>query len=77
MHSNVLEEQKGAVMGIYQALYAIGMLVGPVISGTLIDRNGYVGAFRAMAAICALDAAVVILLYKRVQRNGERRYYRQ
>lgn len=52
--------------------YTVGMLVGPVISGSLIDRNGYDGAFRAMAVICALDAAIVIILYKKVQRNGER-----
>ncbi|MBR0086613.1 MAG: MFS transporter [Lachnospiraceae bacterium] len=32
--------RRGAAMGIYQALYGVGMFLGPVIGGVIIDRFG-------------------------------------
>ncbi len=47
-------EQRATAMGFYQAVYAIGMLLGPLASGYLANSFGLPSVFFASAGICVL-----------------------
>ncbi len=55
-------EKKSTAMGLYQAIYGIGMTIGPVIMGWFVDWSGYGGAF-SLFALCALAAALGALIF--------------
>ena len=58
----VAPEKKSTAMGLYQAIYGIGMTIGPVIMGSFVDWSGYGGAF-SLFALCALAAAICALIF--------------
>ena len=58
---NVRHEHQATAMGIYQAVYAIGMLLGPLTSGFLSDRLGLSNAFYLSALISLLISALVFI----------------
>lgn len=47
-------ERRATAMGVFQAVYAVGMFVGPATAGVLGDVLDLGGAFHASAAIVAL-----------------------
>ena len=49
--------ERASGMGVFQALYSIGMFVGPPVGGVIADRMGLDAVFVAVAAVCALAAA--------------------
>lgn len=51
-------ELRGAGMGLYQAVYGLGMTIGPVVMGLMIDAMGMNPAFFAMAALSLLTAGI-------------------
>ena len=67
------DEKRGAAMGIYQAVYGLGMFIGPVLAGMVIERfsadgsggndviPGYTAVFY-MAMIIAVIGLVLVLL---------------
>ena len=63
----VPEEKKATAMGIYQALYAGGILLGPIITGILIDGVGYNQAFNAMGVVALIDLLLIWWGYDRSQ----------
>ncbi len=65
----VAPQQRATAMGVYQALYAVGMLLGPLISGHLADSLGLTVVFYLSAAICLLLAGTAFLL--RRTRQGQ------
>lgn len=66
-------EKKSTAMGLYQAIYGIGMTIGPVIMGGLVDWSNYGVAF-SLFAVCAGAAAVCALIFmpmvKRIKTRG-------
>ena len=58
----VAPEKKSTAMGLYQAIYGIGMTIGPVIMGSFVDWSGYGGAF-SLFALCALAGAIGALIF--------------
>jgi len=70
----VPDEKRGAAMGIYQAVYGLGMFLGPVIAGAVIARfsdtaggeagalPGYVANFRVAMGISAAGGILAFLL---------------
>lgn len=58
----VAPEKKSTAMGLYQAIYGIGMTIGPVIMGSFVDWSGYGGAF-SLFALCALAAAIGAFIF--------------
>ena len=70
----VPENRRGAAMGIYQAIYGLGMFAGPVIAGWVIEgfskasageetiRPGYTANCYAMAAIAVIGGILAVLL---------------
>lgn len=59
--SSVPPHQRATAMGIYQALYAIGMLLGPILGGVVAERAGMASVFY-MAGASALIAGVLAYL---------------
>lgn len=57
----VAPHQRATAMGIYQAVYAIGMLSGPVVSGAVADSAGLDAVFYVSAAVAAVGAALVFV----------------
>ena len=57
----VRPEQRATSMGIFQALYALGMLLGPLISGFMAQKWGLSSAFYLSAVCCAATAAIAYL----------------
>lgn len=63
-------EKRGAAMGIYQAVYGLGMFLGPVIGGFVIEqfsvpRNGYVANFYVAMGIALAGLVLAVALTKR------------
>ena len=63
----VPEEMRATAMGAYQAVYAIGILLGPVVTGAMIDWFGMTGAFRGVSAFGALTVIAVLIFYDRLK----------
>lgn len=53
---------RATAMGFFQASYAVGMFVGPVMSGLLGDLWGFHGVFLSAAAVAVVTAAVAAYL---------------
>ena len=47
-------------MGAYQAIYAIGMLTGPLVAGWLVGAYGIDSVFWLSAGVTAAGGALVI-----------------
>jgi len=61
----VPQENQSTAMGLYQALYGIGMTLGPVMTGQLANRAGYSVAYLVMGAMTLGTALLVPILFKR------------
>lgn len=55
-------EKRGVAMGFFQAVYSIGMFMGPVLVGGCADLLGLRGGMLCAAAIAVLGAALSALL---------------
>jgi len=51
---NIAPQQRATAMGFFQATYAIGMLLGPLVSGFLADNFGLPVIFYFSSAVCLL-----------------------
>ncbi|MGI6240305.1 MAG: MFS transporter [Christensenellales bacterium] len=66
----VPDQRRGAAMGVFQAVYGIGMFLGPVVAGKVIDHfsagedlyGGYTANFMMCAAIALAGAALSIVV---------------
>jgi predicted MFS family arabinose efflux permease len=58
--------QQILAMGIFQSVYSIGMTLGPIVSGRIIDApgGGYNIMFISLAAVSAVGAVLTFALYK-------------
>lgn len=67
---NIDPARRGAAIGFYQSVYGIGMFLGPVLSGALIERfsagvqltAGYIANFYGMACIAVLCVLISVML---------------
>lgn len=51
-------EQRASAMGVFQAVYALGMFAGPAISGVIADGLGISGMFYSVGALCLIAVLV-------------------
>ena len=63
----VPNEKRGAAMGIYQAIYGLGMFLGPVIGGFVIEKTtgvvqGYIANFYVATGIAVFGGLLAVLL---------------
>ena len=63
--SSVSEEKRSTAMGFYQAVYGIGMSLGPVCVGRMVAGAGYESAYLAVALLMAVTACAAYVLTKR------------
>ncbi|MBT5875396.1 MAG: MFS transporter [Candidatus Latescibacteria bacterium] len=56
---SVPQGERGTAMGIFQAVYAIGMFSGPALGGVLGDWFGLGGLFVFTAVLCVASAGVI------------------
>ncbi len=67
----IAPQQKATAMGVYQATYAVGMVLGPMASGALADSQGLAAVFYLSAALCLVIAGMAYLPFvPRNQKNG-------
>lgn len=52
----VPQEERASAMGIYQAVYAVGMFAGPAISGMVAQQWGLNAVFWSTATLCLVAA---------------------
>lgn len=57
----VAPQQQATAMGVYQAIYAGGMLLGPLVSGFLADSQGLATVFYLSASLCLVIAGMACL----------------
>ncbi len=55
---------RGAGMGFYQAVYGIGMTLGPMLMGVAIDALGLDASFFMMAGVAALSLGLTLKLIR-------------
>ena len=53
--------QRATAMGIYQATYAVGMFLGPFVSGYVADNFGIINVFYLSALFCLIIASMAYL----------------
>jgi len=56
------DSSRSAAMGVFQAVYGLGMFTGPVLVGIFVDWTGLSGGFIAAAAIAAIGLALTFAL---------------
>lgn len=71
---NIPKEKKGTAMGFYQAVYGIGMVIGPYTVG-LVTRYGNIRIGYIIVLVVCIAAAILTYLYGREDRkNGLAKY---
>ena len=60
---NVPGQLRNAVMGFFQAVFGLGMIVGPILLGTVGDKYGLVAGFLAVGFIGLLAIMLTIYYY--------------
>lgn len=60
-------ENKSTAMGLFQALYSIGMTAGPMLLGIIVDACNYQTGYWVYAMICLLTAGLARLLTKMIE----------
>ncbi len=66
---SVPQEQRASAMGAFQAIYALGMTVGPAISGFISDQLGLNAVFWVSAVACL--AGLPLLSFRPKQPSGQ------
>ncbi len=61
---NAIPEYRSTTMAVFQACYGIGMTLGPILMGVLVDYSGYMAGFMSMAALCVVSIVAVRLKLK-------------
>lgn len=62
-------ERKSTAMGLFQALYGIGMTAGPVLIGRIADARNYITAYLIFAGISALTMLCALALVPWMKRH--------
>jgi len=62
---NVDNSKRGAAMGFFQSIYGLGMTIGPVMMGLIIDFSSMRYGFFTMAFIAAIAAVLSMRYLKR------------
>lgn len=61
--SDLSPQLRSTAMGIFQSIYGLGMTLGPVFMGGVLERSGaYAPAYGVMALICLLSAGLSLLI---------------
>ncbi|MCI9360061.1 MAG: MFS transporter [Hungatella sp.] len=64
----VPQENQSTAMGMFQALYGIGMTLGPVMTGQIAGAAGYGTAYLVMGAMTFIAALLAPVMLKKMNR---------
>jgi len=75
--ANIPDSRRSAAMGFYQSIYGVGMFLGPMIAGGIVDAfkagenfvPGYQANFTVMAAVSLLGALLALLVSGEKKKN--------
>lgn len=68
----VPQENQSTAMGLFQALYGIGMTIGPVMVGNIASASSYQTAYLVFAVISALSVPLAAVSLPWMKRKQER-----
>lgn len=60
-------ENKSTAMGLFQALYSIGMTAGPVLLGTIVERANYKVGYMAYGVACLVAVVLASVLIPKLE----------
>ena len=63
------QENQSTAMGLFQALYGIGMTLGPVLTGGIAGRYNYCTAYLVIAGLCLGAALLAPGLVGKLEKN--------
>ena len=66
---SVSEEKRSTAMGFYQAVYGIGMTLGPVVMGNLVGTKGYGFAYMTIAILMLVFSFVAIPVVSKAEKK--------
>ncbi len=69
--SGIEQDKKSSAMGFFQAIYSVGMTIGPVIMGKLVDTFVYRGAFLIISLVSLVTAVLVLVMMGRIKALNE------
>lgn len=69
---DISDEDRATAMGVFQAVYAIGMFLGPATAGAVADAVGLSGAFIIAGAVSAIAAVAALTLIGRTNDMSKR-----
>lgn len=61
-------ENKSTAMGLFQALYSIGMTAGPMLLGAIVEYADYKAGYLAYGAICLAAVGMAKVLIPRLEK---------
>jgi MFS family permease len=64
--SSVPKERKATATGFYQAVYALGMFLGPIFTGLFGDETSLIIPYTVMALVSAAAAAATFVFYNKL-----------
>ncbi len=67
---SVAQEERASAMGIFQAIYALGMFAGPAVSGVVAERWGMSAVFWTSATVSLLAVTVLVAGSRYIGRRG-------
>ena len=65
------QENQSTAMGLFQALYGLGMTLGPVMVGSISAEYNYCAAYLAVGACTLVSAALAPVLLPRVEKKQQ------
>jgi MFS family permease len=64
---DIPDRDKATAMGFFQAVYSIGMFLGPVVSGQIGGMFGYTALFTSSALVAAASVVAAFKLPKSLE----------
>ena len=61
------EEKRGTAMGIFQAVYGLGMFMGPLLMGIISDMFEFSLSFVILGGVCFITAVISYFLLKKLK----------
>ena len=59
-------DQRGTAGGMFQSVFAIGMFVGPILSGVIYEKSSLDRMYLVLAAISAAAGISMFALYEKL-----------
>ena len=69
--TNIPKDKRSTAMGFFQAVYGVGMTIGPMIVGSVRDAKGMPASYYFLVFFAVLGVAVSVLAFSKALNKGE------